>query len=107
VPLDSAVGKYILKKNAERFFPPEMLHRPKRGFDVPIRDWLTGVARDRTRERLLGSAPLADWFMPGVVEKLLDAEGRAASHGWRLWALLVLDEWLSQHRARRREALPA
>ncbi|MEO6324794.1 MAG: asparagine synthase (glutamine-hydrolyzing), partial [Thermoanaerobaculia bacterium] len=55
VPLDALTGKYLLKKNGERFFSQEFLHRKKRGFDVPIKDWIAKTARDETRERLVAS----------------------------------------------------
>jgi asparagine synthase (glutamine-hydrolysing) len=96
VPLDSAIGKYILKKNAERFFPREFLNRPKRGFDVPIRQWLAREAADETRERLTQSPRLRELFEPAVIEEMLATESDRSRHGWRLWALLVLDEWLAQ-----------
>jgi len=100
VPLESAVGKYILKKNAERFFPRDFLNRPKRGFDVPIRMWLAREAADETRERLTQSSRLRDLFEPAVIDGMLATESDRARHGWRLWALLVLDEWLAQAAAR-------
>jgi asparagine synthase (glutamine-hydrolysing) len=107
VSLDSAVGKYILKRNAERFFPTEFLHRPKRGFDVPIRRWLGDLAHGDTRDRLLGSAALREMFEPQHIEGMLIDSAAAARNGWRLWALLFLDEWLSQHRCFRQNARSA
>jgi asparagine synthase (glutamine-hydrolysing) len=104
VSLHMAVGKYILKKNAERFFPAQFLSRPKRGFDVPIRTWLGGVAREQTRERLLGSADLQEMFVPQVIDEMLGDADAATRNGWRLWAMLFLDEWLAQTRRSRREA---
>jgi len=103
-PLDSFAGKYILKKNGERFFPPEFLNRRKRGFDVPIRNWLSRDAKDETRERLLGSQRLSDLFAPELIDEMSRSEGSRASHAWRLWALLFLDEWLAQHDARHESA---
>jgi asparagine synthase (glutamine-hydrolysing) len=105
-PLDAMVGKYLLKKNAERFFPQDFLHRRKRGFDVPIRNWLARGAHDETRERLTGSARLGALFAPELIDEMLRSEESRAAHGWRLWALLFLDEWLAQHESTRREALP-
>ena len=104
VPLESAIGKYILKKNAERFFAPEMLYRRKQGFDVPIRRWLGHLRREETRERLAQSPELREWFVPESIDAMLGDAGEAATHGWRLWALLFLDEWLAQYRASRKEA---
>lgn len=103
-PLESAVGKYILKKNAERFFSREFLHRPKRGFDVPIRTWLGGEARDETRERLLASPHLGELFDPQLLREMLATSDAASHHGWRVWAMLFLDEWLTQHAQSRSEA---
>jgi asparagine synthase (glutamine-hydrolysing) len=104
-PLEAMTGKYLLKKTAERFFPKEFLDRRKRGFDVPIRNWLARGAHDETRERLLGSQRLEELFAPELMEEMLATEEARAAHGWRLWALLFLDEWLAQHASSRREAL--
>jgi asparagine synthase (glutamine-hydrolysing) len=105
VPYDAMRGKYLLKKTAERFFPREFLHRRKRGFDVPIRNWLSRGAHDETRERLLGSARLEELFAPELMTEMLATEESRSAHGWRLWALLFLDEWLAQHASSRRGAL--
>ncbi|MCU1349572.1 MAG: asparagine synthase (glutamine-hydrolyzing), partial [Acidobacteria bacterium] len=106
-PLDAMTGKYLLKKNAERFFSPEFLNRRKRGFDVPIRNWLSRGAHDETRERLRGSSRLGELFAPELIDEMLESEQSRAAHGWRLWALLFLDEWLAQHDSSRREARSA
>jgi asparagine synthase (glutamine-hydrolysing) len=103
VPLDALTGKYLLKKNGERFFSHEFLNRKKRGFDVPIKDWIAESARDETRDRLLSSPLLHELFAGAAVDEMLRSHGRGADHGWRLWALLVLDEWLTQNRAGRRD----
>ena len=79
------------------------MSRRKRGFDVPIRDWLGNVARSETRDRLLGSSQLGDLFAPQLIEEMLAGSDAASRHGWRIWALLFLDEWLSQHRVARLE----
>ncbi len=35
-------GKYILKKAVEPLLPKNILQRPKKGFGVPIAEWLKG-----------------------------------------------------------------
>ena len=35
-------GKYILKKAMEALLPNNILHRPKKGFGIPIAEWLQG-----------------------------------------------------------------
>lgn len=39
------VPKWILRKALENDLPPEILHRPKTGFGVPLRAWLRGPLR--------------------------------------------------------------
>jgi len=40
--LRGGTNKYLLRKLAYRYVPRRLLDRPKRGFEVPIADWLRG-----------------------------------------------------------------
>lgn len=94
VPL---TGKYLLKKNAERFFPTPFVYRKKQGFGVPVGRWMAGVARGEVEDRLLGTGtPLADYFDPHFIRELLTDHLGGTDHGPRLWSLLFLSEWLTQ-----------
>ena len=93
-------GKYALKKAASRFYPWEMLNTRKRGFSIPIGDWMGGANKDRVRERLLdASSGLDAWFDMEVVRGMIDAHGNDFRHGLRLWSLLMLSEWRRQEAA--------
>jgi asparagine synthase (glutamine-hydrolysing) len=35
-------AKYLLRKLADRYIPRKIVDRPKRGFEVPIANWLKG-----------------------------------------------------------------
>ena len=87
-------GKYALKKVASRFHPWEMLTTTKRGFSVPVGQWLGGDNKGFVRERLFDrAAGLEEWFEADVIRTLIDEHGSVADHGHRLWAMLVLAEW--------------
>jgi asparagine synthase (glutamine-hydrolysing) len=47
--------KYLLKRVAARFFPHEMVHRPKEGFLMPVTEWMLNDLQPYVRETL--SAP--------------------------------------------------
>lgn len=97
VPGVPVTGKYLLKKNGERFFSSEFLHRQKRGFEVPVQDWFSGPQRDEMRERLIGrDSPLLDYFQYEPLQHLVDQASRDRVSAWRGWSLLVLEEWLQQ-----------
>ncbi|QQS44850.1 MAG: asparagine synthase (glutamine-hydrolyzing) [Acidobacteriota bacterium] len=73
--------------------PDEIVHRPKRGFELPFKVWLAGPLRDRVTEAI-ESARMNELFRK---EALLDLQ-RGFEQGrvtWsRLWSVVVLDEWL-------------
>jgi asparagine synthase (glutamine-hydrolysing) len=100
VPGEEVVGKYLLKKAAGRFFSSEFLHRPKRGFEVPVQDWFTGTHKNEFNERLTGAdSPLLDYFQHAGLTQLVNDAGQSRVNAWRGWSLLVLEEWLQQANA--------
>ena len=96
----AVTGKYLLKKNAERFFSHEFLHREKRGFEVPIRNWFAGPHREELHSRLLGEGTLlTEYFQPDAISELVSLAGENKVAAWKSWSLLVLDEWMRQQSA--------
>jgi asparagine synthase (glutamine-hydrolysing) len=90
-------GKYLLKRAASRYLPWEFLTRPKKGFSVPIAEWMGGDNKSMVRERLLDrGAGLDDLFERDYLKQLVDEHGLQADHGHRLWSLMVLGEWRKQ-----------
>jgi asparagine synthase (glutamine-hydrolysing) len=93
--LKGSNGKYILKKAVEKLLPKTVTKRPKKGFGIPIAEWLKGklnpLAHDLlSRERLIRQ----DLFDADYVEKLLaEHEQGIASHHKQLWTLLVFQLW--------------
>lgn len=89
-------GKRILKSLLERYVPRACFDRPKRGFGVPVADWLRGPLRDWA-EDLLSPARLAHGTLhAGAVRTLWQQH----ISGWRdnsrvLWSLLMFQAWLA------------
>jgi asparagine synthase (glutamine-hydrolysing) len=87
--------KALLKTALRGVVPDDILRRPKVGFGVPLDGWLRTSLRDMTFDLLLSpSARQRGYFQMPAVESMLDEHmsGRA-SHGHRLWALLMLELW--------------
>lgn len=87
--------KYILKKAMEPLLPHDILHRPKRGFAVPIGEWFRGPMREFTRGVLLSpEARRRGFFNAAFVEKILaDHIAKRQNHHHRLWSLLCFEIW--------------
>jgi asparagine synthase (glutamine-hydrolysing) len=87
------ITKYVLKKWAEPLLPREIVHRPKKGFPVPVKSWFRGDLSGFARETLLDSASIAREFLsPHEVEHLLEMHSRE-DRSEQIYSLLVLDHW--------------
>ena len=88
-------GKYILKKAVEDLLPKAILQRPKKGFGIPIAEWLKGRLNPLVHD-LLAPQRLKEQglFNADYVQKLIkEHETGAASHHKELWTLLVFQLW--------------
>jgi len=99
LPLDyklhGSKGKYILKKAVEPLLPHDILHRSKKGFGIPIAEWLKGRLNPMMHD-LLAPERLRDQglFESKYVETLIsEHESGTASHHKQLWTLLVFQLW--------------
>lgn len=89
------ISKYILKKTMEGVLPPEIIHRKKQGFGVPIGTWFRTELSDLVNGILLAPRSIErGYFDPGSLARLVDEHiaGRV-DHGARIWALLNLELW--------------
>ncbi len=98
---DANGGKRILRTLLGRYLPAELFARPKRGFSMPLPAWFAGSLRDvvgrlATSERLIGGGLLS---ADGIRFLVREHASGHRDHSQRLFNLLILDEWLSQHGA--------
>lgn len=87
--------KYLLKKTARPYLPPEILAHRKQGFASPMAAWLRTDLRSYVRDTL-SPKRLArhDLFDPSVVQSLLDAhDARRESCERQLFALVMFQKW--------------
>ncbi|MFL6373709.1 MAG: asparagine synthetase B family protein, partial [Pyrinomonadaceae bacterium] len=93
--LNGSRGKYILKKALEPLLPGNILHRKKKGFGIPIAEWLKGRLNPLMHDLLAGPRLKEQGlFDPSFVARLIrEHETGVASHHKQLWTLLVFQLW--------------
>jgi len=93
--LNGDIGKYLLKRTAERWLPKSIIYRKKQGFPVPISLWFRDKLYDRVAEVLLDPRTLGrGYFQPEYVRNILARHkaGRG-DYSRRLLSLVILETW--------------
>jgi len=86
-------GKWLLQRWAEPKLPPGHLQRPKRGFHVPVGDWLTGEVAARAGERLRLSRGLREWFRVEAIPGLVAARRAGRGGSRELFGMMQFAIW--------------
>jgi len=87
--------KYILKKAVDELLPRFVTRRSKKGFGVPVAEWLKFKLRPLARDLLSPErVRRAGVFNPDYVARLQDEHERGiANHRKLLWTLLMFELW--------------
>ena len=91
--------KYLLKRSLRKLLPDDILHRPKKGFGVPLGSWIRGELRSLFQE-MLDPSRLARQgvFRAEAVERLLSEHlGGRRDHRKKLWNLFVFQMWYGSY----------
>ena len=88
-------GKVILKAAMKDLLPHNILHRPKKGFGIPIAEWLKGRLNPLLHDMLApGRLNEQGLFNSEYVQRLVkEHETGKASHHKEIWTLLVFQLW--------------
>lgn len=92
----NGVGKWALREVLYRHVPKSMIERPKKGFSIPLAQWLRGPLRDWA-ENLLSEKRLINegYFNPKPIRKAWEQHitGKA-DNALKLWSILMFQAWL-------------
>ncbi|PHS64396.1 MAG: asparagine synthase (glutamine-hydrolyzing) [Thalassobium sp.] len=94
----NGVGKWALREVLYRHVPQNMIDRPKKGFSIPLAQWLRGPLREWAEE-LLSEQRLASegYFNPLPIRKALHQHlSGKADNALKLWSVLMFQAWVSE-----------
>ncbi|MBR5969551.1 MAG: asparagine synthase C-terminal domain-containing protein, partial [Lachnospiraceae bacterium] len=93
-------GKLVLRDVLYRHVPKEMMERPKKGFSIPVRQWLKeGKLRDWAEALLSPEKLRGEGFLDAdVVTRIWEDYTKKGQ--WRecIWSLLMFEAWLEADR---------
>jgi len=89
-------GKWPLHALFKRHLPPALADRPKRGFSVPIEQWLRGPLRNWADELLDADLIRSQGLLEPEPIGRMWAEHLSGHRNWsfQLWTLLMFQNWL-------------
>ena len=97
VKIKAGDTKYLLKQAARRYFPAEMVDRPKEGFLMPVTQWMLGDLQSYVRDTLsparLGRHGFFDATRIGaLVDRLYQPDADYTDVN-KVLAFVVFQEW--------------
>jgi asparagine synthase (glutamine-hydrolysing) len=97
--LNRLTTKYVLKKAAEGFLPRNIVYRKKKGFGVPLAQWLTGDLREfmldyLSQERIQHQGIFHYPYIKQLVDEQL---AKTKDNREPLWTLLVFQTWYERY----------
>ncbi|MFN2458531.1 MAG: asparagine synthase (glutamine-hydrolyzing) [Chitinophagaceae bacterium] len=94
--IKGSTPKYILRKLAERYLPLELINQPKRGFEIPLKNWVENDLREMIFDYLLPSDAFVRSFVNSkFINNLIENRAKvpAEKRAKMLWSLFVLEVW--------------
>jgi asparagine synthase (glutamine-hydrolysing) len=88
--------KYLLRTLAEKYLPAELIHQPKRGFEIPLKKWIDTQLKDIIADHILpANAYCRQFVQPGFVEKLWNRQLNTSDEkrAKMIWSLFALEVW--------------
>lgn len=88
--------KVLLRTLAHKYLPQELINQPKRGFEIPLKNWVDNDLSQIVNDFVFSSNPLyADFIEPSFVKKLYErriniSDERRAKI---LYSILCLEVW--------------
>jgi asparagine synthase (glutamine-hydrolysing) len=88
--------KYILRKLAEKYLPAELIHQPKRGFEIPLKKWIEGELNEMVASYILDpNAYCRNFIKPSFLQALWNGKINIGDEkrAKMLWTMFALEVW--------------
>ena len=106
LPIDYKIsgqsGKLILKELLSKYVPNNLVDRPKRGFSLPLGEWLRGPLKEWAEELLsFDLLSKQGYFNAKIIEATwLEHLNERRDNSLKLWSILMFQSWLEFNMSR-------
>ncbi|RJF93637.1 asparagine synthase (glutamine-hydrolyzing) [Sphingomonas cavernae] len=93
-------GKHILRQVLHRHIPEALVDRPKKGFGLPLADWLSGPLSEWAEALLEPHRLREEGFFDADQVSRIWSEHRSGKRRWHfcLWDILMFQAWHAEQR---------
>jgi asparagine synthase (glutamine-hydrolysing) len=91
--IDRGQPKSFLRRWAERYLPRDHLYTKKRGFTVPVREWLRGDVLDQLERKLARNQAVREWFDTARLPAVFQAQRNSGSAAREIFCLTQFAIW--------------
>jgi asparagine synthase (glutamine-hydrolysing) len=90
------IRKYVLRRILYKYLPMNLIERPKKGFSMPLGEWLRGPLRDWGEFLLDDSRLRSEGFLDATMVKRKWQEHLSGVRDWKnqLWNVMMFEAWL-------------
>ena len=94
--ISGSLGKVVLRQLLERSLPKELIRPDKRGFTVPVGDWVRGPLREWAESQLDERRLRTEGHLDPARVRRMWAQHLDGVHDWRqgIWDVLMFQAWL-------------
>lgn len=92
--LNGNIKKWILKKILEKYLPKNYIHKPKRGFKIPIGDWMKNELYDYFKQKILIIKDQKFCNFSTFINYWEDHINNKKNNEELLWNYFVLSNWI-------------
>ena len=94
--IKGSTTKYLLRQLAKKYLPEQLINQPKRGFEIPLKNWVNQELKDIIYDYVGSENALSRQFIqPGFIQALLNNTTKIAAEKRAkiLWTLFSMEVW--------------
>ena len=87
--------KHILRELSKKYLPQELINQPKRGFEVPLKNWVQKDLKENLHDKLAKNSYSSHFVENNFIQNLLDKKINVSDEkrAKMLWSMYCLEVW--------------